>query len=379
MKQENKRAQPSFMQKGGLGAASAGGYGAPGGAGGAGGAVQYHPISSLHPYHSRWTIKARVTAKGDKRTWTNAKGEGSLFSVDLLDAQGGQIRATMFKDACEKFYDLFQENKVYSISKGQLKPANKKFSRLPNEYELTLNCQWTCVQQWLFFCLLPLFLLCADVCGCCHRVFSSSRCGCGSVGRRRVDRADQVRVRAHREHSEDGAQRLRRCTEAQAHEARKRTHKRTGQFAHVCGVSVCVMRVLLSRAGDWRVRDHWSHDEHHVEGWCGVEEALSDPAGQDAVPGGGDAVGGAGGEVQRGHDECRTVHHRHQVVQGQREAHAHMSRVECLQPAPGGSSLVYSLLLFLHFCRCPTSVVALCRLRSSPRCSPTPTTPMRTL
>jgi hypothetical protein len=30
---------------------------------------------------------------------------------------------------------------VYIISKGQLKPANKKFSRLPNEYELTLNCQ----------------------------------------------------------------------------------------------------------------------------------------------------------------------------------------------------------------------------------------------
>lgn len=34
---------------------------------------------------------------------------------------------------------MFQENHVYIISKGQLKPANKKFSRLPNEYELTLN------------------------------------------------------------------------------------------------------------------------------------------------------------------------------------------------------------------------------------------------
>jgi ssDNA-binding replication factor A large subunit len=42
------------------------------------------------------------------------------------------------EEALEKFYDVFQENHVYIISKGQLKPANKKFSRLPNEYELTL-------------------------------------------------------------------------------------------------------------------------------------------------------------------------------------------------------------------------------------------------
>ena len=129
---------------GGAGAgagAGAGGYGAGAGAaaGGGAGAQPIHPISSLHPYHTRWTIKARVTAKGDKRTWQNAKGEGSLFSVDLLDSSGGQIKATMFKDAVDKFFDVFQENHVYLISKGQLKPANKKFSRLPNEYELTLN------------------------------------------------------------------------------------------------------------------------------------------------------------------------------------------------------------------------------------------------
>ena len=28
---------------------------------------------------------------------------------------------------------------VYVISKGQLKLANKRFNRVPNEYELTLN------------------------------------------------------------------------------------------------------------------------------------------------------------------------------------------------------------------------------------------------
>lgn len=32
-----------------------------------------------------------------------------------------------------------QVDKVYYISKGTLKPANKTFSNLPNDYEMTLN------------------------------------------------------------------------------------------------------------------------------------------------------------------------------------------------------------------------------------------------
>lgn len=97
------------------------------------------PINQLNPYQNKWAIKARVTAKSDMKEWTNARGNGKLFSVDLLDISGGQIRATMFKDAADKFYSILEQDKVYIISKGQLKLANKKFSRLPNEYEITLN------------------------------------------------------------------------------------------------------------------------------------------------------------------------------------------------------------------------------------------------
>ncbi|CAN0451210.1 unnamed protein product, partial [Hapterophycus canaliculatus] len=39
----------------------------------------YVPISALNPYQNRWTIKARVTKKGDMRAWSNARGEGNLF------------------------------------------------------------------------------------------------------------------------------------------------------------------------------------------------------------------------------------------------------------------------------------------------------------
>lgn len=52
-------------------------------------------------------IKARVTTKSPVRTWANARGEGKLFSIDLID-ESGEIRATAFKEQCDKFYDMIE-------------------------------------------------------------------------------------------------------------------------------------------------------------------------------------------------------------------------------------------------------------------------------
>ncbi len=49
------------------------------------------PIAALTPYNTRWTLHARVTNKSAIRTWTNAKGEGKLFSMDLIDESGACI------------------------------------------------------------------------------------------------------------------------------------------------------------------------------------------------------------------------------------------------------------------------------------------------
>ena len=98
------------------------------------------PISAINPYSSKWTLKARVTSKSEIRKWSNQKGDGHLFSIDLLDATGGEIRGTFFKEACDKWYGQISEQSVYTFSGGKLKVVtNKQFSSLKNNYELTFD------------------------------------------------------------------------------------------------------------------------------------------------------------------------------------------------------------------------------------------------
>lgn len=101
------------------------------------------PIAALNPYQGLWAIKARVTAKGDLRRYNNAKGDGKVFSFDLLDSDGGEIRVTCFNNVVDRFYDVIEVGKVYLISKGSLKPAKKNFNHLKNEWEIFLESNST--------------------------------------------------------------------------------------------------------------------------------------------------------------------------------------------------------------------------------------------
>ncbi|KAG4929823.1 hypothetical protein JHK82_046894 [Glycine max] len=97
------------------------------------------PLVSLNPYQGNWTIKVSVTSKGNMRNYKNARGDGCVFNVELTDEDGTQIQATMFNNAARKFYDKFILGRVYYISKGTLKVANKQFKTVQNDYEMTLN------------------------------------------------------------------------------------------------------------------------------------------------------------------------------------------------------------------------------------------------
>eukprot|EP00954_Amorphochlora_amoebiformis_P004281 334276-Amorphochlora_amoeboformis.AAC.1 len=84
----NRASRPGNGNNGGYGGGG-GAYGGGRGSGynmrGGGARTSYNAISTLNPYQNKWVIKARVTHKGTMRTWNNSRGEGKLFSVELLD------------------------------------------------------------------------------------------------------------------------------------------------------------------------------------------------------------------------------------------------------------------------------------------------------
>ncbi|KAJ3687738.1 hypothetical protein LUZ61_016902 [Rhynchospora tenuis] len=55
------------------------------------------------------------------------------------NSKGGQIRVTCFNNVAEHFYPKIEFGKVYFISKGSIKQANKKFHPLNHEYEMDLE------------------------------------------------------------------------------------------------------------------------------------------------------------------------------------------------------------------------------------------------
>ena len=80
----------------------------------------------------------RITSKTDVKTWNKPSGSGKLFSMDLMD-DSGEIRVTAFKEQCDQFFDKAVVGKVFYINNCSVKDANKQYSKLNNEYELTFK------------------------------------------------------------------------------------------------------------------------------------------------------------------------------------------------------------------------------------------------
>jgi len=97
------------------------------------------PIAEISSYHSRWTIKARVTSKSLTRTFNGKGGPGKVFSIDLLDKLGGEIRASFFNQAVEKFENVLEVGKCFVFSRGSVKVANRQYNNCNHRYELTFD------------------------------------------------------------------------------------------------------------------------------------------------------------------------------------------------------------------------------------------------
>jgi replication factor A1 len=95
------------------------------------------PINAITPFYNAWTIKARVTAKTSIRP-LKRHGGGQVFSFHAID-DTSEIRIVAFNAECHKYFNIIEKNFVYYIAKGIVKTANKKFSNLKSDYEITLT------------------------------------------------------------------------------------------------------------------------------------------------------------------------------------------------------------------------------------------------
>lgn len=95
------------------------------------------PISCLSPYaRKQWRIKCRVVSKTNIRKFTNAKGEGQFFKVQLSDASG-MTSGTFFGQAADSFFEKIHVGKVYVFSKGSVKAGNSRFDS--SEYVINFD------------------------------------------------------------------------------------------------------------------------------------------------------------------------------------------------------------------------------------------------
>ena len=85
-----------------------------------------------------WTLKVRVLSKTDLHTFTNARGHGHVFIFDVIDIVGSEIRITCFNMKATQFHSSIDIGKLYTISKGLIKPAKKQFNHLKNDWEINL-------------------------------------------------------------------------------------------------------------------------------------------------------------------------------------------------------------------------------------------------
>jgi len=105
------------------------------------GGGRYVPLSALNPFNGNPSacIKVRVSAKNAIRTWDKNGKTGKLFSFDIIDAAGDEMKVTAFNDECDKFVPEIHVDNVYTIKNFYIKHDKYVQKRYKTDYAITLK------------------------------------------------------------------------------------------------------------------------------------------------------------------------------------------------------------------------------------------------
>lgn len=87
----------------------------------------FMPIGALVVNNPAFTIRAKVTKKSELREYSKNDQVNQVFSIELVDRDGGEIQGTFFGSAAVENFPKLQEGHVYAFSGGTVKLANTKF------------------------------------------------------------------------------------------------------------------------------------------------------------------------------------------------------------------------------------------------------------
>eukprot|EP00347_Sterkiella_histriomuscorum_P003762 403363046 len=93
---------------------------------------KYMPIKALNTFSRDWQIQAKLARKSELRETQRQKTV--VLKIEIIDVFGTTIECTFFADAAKDFNQRLEVNKVYLFSNGQVKPNDKRFSTLPNDF-----------------------------------------------------------------------------------------------------------------------------------------------------------------------------------------------------------------------------------------------------
>lgn len=85
-----------------------------------------------------WTIQAVIFAKSTLLEWSNSNKNGSVINFDVRD-ESGEIRIITFNEYAKTMNSIFNVGDAIQLSKGLLKPQDKKWCKLNHSLSITIS------------------------------------------------------------------------------------------------------------------------------------------------------------------------------------------------------------------------------------------------